>query len=83
MHVPETREIGATVIPEREAWPDVLPGKVSLVGIPAAKLFAGMKEEDILKLYLDFYHFNKNGQEYFARVITPTLIQLAASKHEH
>jgi hypothetical protein len=49
---------------------------VELLGIPPKKLFSGLSDEQVLKLYADPMHLNQNGQRYFTRLITPTLLQL-------
>jgi len=83
LHLPKTTEIGSAVIPEIAFWPEVFQARMELVGIPAAKLYAGMSREDILKLYLDFQHFNENGQKYFTPIITPALLNLYEAKASH
>ena len=83
LHLPNIMEIGSAVIPENACWPDVFHTRMELVGIPAAKLYAGMSREDILKLYLDFQHFNQNGQKYFTPIITPALLKLYEDEAGH
>jgi hypothetical protein len=75
-------EPNTPVIQERECWPEVLGTNVSMMGIPPAKLFSGLSELDIAKLFFgnDHFHFSKNGQQFFTRVITPTLIQIYESR---
>jgi hypothetical protein len=46
-----------------------------MIGIPPAKVFSGMTPTDITKLFYDPNHWNKNGQEYFAKLITPALLK--------
>ena len=80
LHTPSLRERGLTVISERQLWPEVLGAPVSMVGIPPAKLFAGIPAADVPKLFFDDFHFNQNGQDMFTRLITPVLLkQYAAS----
>jgi hypothetical protein len=76
LHMPMTKEIKSSVIEEPVFWPDFFNGDVTMVGIPGAKLFAGMSEADILKLYWNFEHLDQNGQEYFTSIITPSLAQI-------
>jgi hypothetical protein len=63
-------------IHEGRLWLDVFQGSTPLLGIAPARLFAGLGEDDIRKLYQDPVHFNQNGQAYFTRLITPQLIDL-------
>ena len=76
LHTPKIPELGSAVLPENADWPTLFHHRLTLVGIPAAKLYAGMKREDITKLYWDFQHLNQNGQIYFTGVITPRLLQV-------
>ena len=76
LHFPDIGERHEATINEREFWPDALSAPVAMAGIPPARLFAGMKDEDVLRLYYDPGHFNKNGQEYFTPFITPRLMEL-------
>jgi hypothetical protein len=71
-------ETNSPVILERECWPDVLGTNVTMLGIAPEKLFAGISGEDFPKLFYtpDWCHFNRNGQEFFTRVVTPALIQV-------
>jgi hypothetical protein len=71
-------------VPEREFWPDFLNRPVTMVGIPPARLFAGLTDADIYRLYANAghrnnafnSHFNRNGEEYFTALITPSLLNL-------
>lgn len=76
LHLPTTTEMRSSVVEEPVFWPDVFNGDVAMMGIPGASLFAGIADEDVQKLYYNFEHFNKNGQEYFTKIITPRLMQI-------
>jgi len=76
LHTPALHERGLTQIPERFAWPDVLGVPVDMLGIPPARLFAGLSAEDITKLFYEDGHFNENGQDLFTPLITPALVRL-------
>jgi hypothetical protein len=78
LHIPKVEEMRALAVPERECWPQVLPGGVILVGIPPASFLDGISDQDVCKLFYLHNHLNKNGQEYFTRAITPTLLKLYA-----
>jgi len=76
LHLPLSTEMKSSVIEEPVFWPDYFHGDVTMVGIPPTRLFEGMSEEDILKLFHNFEHLNQNGQDYFTRIITPALVQI-------
>lgn len=70
---------------EREFWPDFLNvSGLTMLGIPQARLFAGLSDADIYRLYYNAgrrggafnSHLNRNGQEYFTPLITPALLQI-------
>ena len=65
-------------IQERECWPEKFGTKITMVGIPPAKLFSGILPEDFQKLFYtpDYCHFNQNGQAFFTKIITPTLLEI-------
>ena len=81
LHMPETGEMRSPVIQERAFWPKALSPEDAVMGIPSAKLFEGLKDEEVLKLFFDDGHLNKNGQEYFTKLITPCLLQAYDSIH--
>lgn len=78
----------SSVIRERAVWPDVLQHQVKMVGIPPARLFAGLSEEELYRLYanaghINASHMNRNGQEYFTRLITPALLKIYETSTDH
>jgi len=81
LHLPELESADKTdpFIEERVDWPKVLGTNIAMVGIPPEKLFAGIPPEDIPKLYAHDAHLNKNGAEYFTKLITPALLKLYES----
>ena len=83
LHFPPSTKTGANVITERENWPAVLTNQCALMGIPPARLFAGMTDGEIARLYYGDDHFNQNGQAYFTRLITPALLQLYDTPADH
>lgn len=72
LHLPVVAEAKEALIVEREPWGD------HLVGIPAAKLFAGVPENALRKIFYDPGHLNQNGQDLFTQLITPALLALHA-----
>jgi hypothetical protein len=83
LHTPSLPERGLTVISERELWPEVLDAPVDIVGIPPAKLSAGIPAADVPKLFFDDAHLNQNGQEMFTPLITPVLLKQYAASTNH
>ena len=81
LHLPETAKMRNTTIRQREFWPQALGAKVEMIGIPPVKLFAGMKDEEVQRLFLDPYHLNANGAKSFTRLIVPALIQIYESQN--
>jgi hypothetical protein len=76
LHVPKTSELGASEVEEKAFWPAIFQSDLTMLGIPGAKIFAGMSSGDISRLYFDFQHFNRDGQKYFTPVITPALVRI-------
>jgi hypothetical protein len=75
LDMPETTEMKSSVLEEPAFWPDLFGSNLTMMGVPPAKLFGGMADENILKLFYNYEHFNQNGQEYFTSIITPSLVQ--------
>jgi hypothetical protein len=71
------------VIREREFWPDVLHADITIMGISPAKLYAGMTDDEVHKLFYNPAHLNKNGQEYFTQIITPSILEIYAAQANH
>lgn len=70
-------EKGPRVPMEYPEWnPANLREPAVIAGIPPDKLFAGVSDEERLKLYYDDAHFNENGQDFFTPLITPALLHL-------
>ena len=76
LHIPILDEKRSPRILEREFWPSFLNSNLTMMGIPETTLFAGLTDNEIESLYFDPNHFNQNGQEFLAPIITPTLILL-------
>jgi hypothetical protein len=79
------------VLRERAFWPDLLHCDISILGIPPARLFAGLSDDEIFRLYANAghrnnayaSHLNRNGQEYFTKLITPSILKLYESQTNH
>jgi hypothetical protein len=76
LHLPVLAEAHASVMAERADWPAIFGSHFKLLGVAPGKLFGGLSDDEVHKLYGDPVHFNRNGQEYFTPLITPVLIQL-------
>jgi len=83
LHIPTLDEAQSAVTEERNFWPEALGAEGVILGIPPAKLFGGLTDEEIRKLYLNTGHLNKNGVEHFTPLITPALLQIYDSPARH
>jgi len=83
LHMPDVSEGGATGIPESRYWPDFFQMDMPLMGIPCERLFAGLSDEQVKRLFCDLRHLNENGQVYFTPLITPTLLDLHENRPSH
>jgi hypothetical protein len=83
LHVPNLKELGRAVVSERECWPEVLGAPADIVGVPPARLFAGIPDACVEKLFYDDDHLNVNGQDVFTPIIYPELLKLYASSIAH
>lgn len=83
LHIPTLAEIRSPKIEERTFWPELMNADVALIGIPPAKMFAGISEADARKYFFNPFHLNANGQAYFTSLILPDLLQLYAHPTHH
>jgi hypothetical protein len=72
-------------IHERECWPQVLGTNVAMVGIAPEKLYSGLDESDLGRLFFmpDHIHYNENGEKLFTPLITPALLQIYENQTAH
>jgi hypothetical protein len=80
LYVPRSTEMRSATVNPNAFWPEFFPDNLTMMGIPPAALFAGLSDDDALKLYWEYRHFNVNGQEFFTPVVTPALVQLYEDK---
>jgi hypothetical protein len=83
LHLPWYEERTSSVIKESRKWPDLMQTDVCMMGIPEARLFAGLSEFEKTQLYYDPGHMNLNGQKYFTPLVTPALIQFYENHSRH
>ena len=76
LHLPQRTEDRSPVIEEPVFWPDLFDRNLTMMGIPPAKLFDGISDDGVNKLFFNYEHLNQNGQEYFTAVIAPRLAQI-------
>ena len=76
LHMPLSNEMKSPLINEPVFWPPLLGGDLTMMGIAPTKLFAGLSDEEVLKLFYNVEHLNQNGQTYFTSLITPSLMQV-------
>jgi hypothetical protein len=72
-------------ITERLDWPKVFGMDMTLVSVPPSMLYQGLTDAEIDKMYyiLDsaprqYLHLNRNGNEYFTRVVAPAIVEAYA-----
>ena len=82
-HAEIQKRTRAETIAERQFWPEVLGVPADIVGIPPAKLFAGIADADAAKLFYDDGHLNINGQDVFTPIITPEMLKLNSTSISH
>ena len=80
LYVPRSTELHSTTVNPNAFWPDIFQDDFTMVGIPPARLFAGLTDYDVLTLYWEYRHFNENGQRFFTPIVTPALVQLYENK---
>jgi len=83
LHLPMKDQIGSSEITEAAYWPDVLGTDVAMLGIPTGRLFHGMSESEIKRMFANGKHLNQNGMKYFTPLIVPALFQLYEGKPHH
>ena len=78
--LPRVSEMRDPLLQARTFWPDIVASEMTMIGIPPATLFQGISEAEVLKLYYDSDHFNRNGQKYYTSIIAPRIIETYVSK---
>ena len=81
LELPVLADAPVKTIQERAFWPEVFGGDLTMAGIPPAKLFAGLTDQELHWLFTNSGHFNKNGMAYFTPLITPALMQIYETRH--
>jgi hypothetical protein len=79
LSLPVLADAPVKTIRERARWPEVFGGDLKMIGLPPAKLFAGLSDEQLHWLFFNLAHFNKNGMAYFTPLITPALLRIYAT----
>jgi hypothetical protein len=76
LHIPVIDESHAPRIQERAFWPERFGTNLAMLGVPPARMFNGLSDDEIRRLYVNPTHLNKNGQIYFTSLILPSLLEL-------
>lgn len=76
VHPTQYSEREQAVIKERVLWPQEVGMPIDIVGITPAKFFAGISPADGQKLFYEDQHMNQNGQDFYTRLLTPTLLKI-------
>jgi hypothetical protein len=61
-----------------ENWSEYFGYPIEMIGVPPADYFAGLDEAKRNCLFWDVEHPNKNGADYFSKIIAPTLARTYA-----
>jgi hypothetical protein len=83
IQLPELEDAGASRITTRGNWSTILGYPTAIVGIPPDRAFAGLSPGDSQKLFYDPEHLNKNGQEYFEKLLTPALLKIYETRQDN
>jgi hypothetical protein len=76
LHIPVLSEVRSPILREKEFWPDLIGTNAIIFGIPPATMFSGLNNAEVFKLFFNPLHLNRNGQQYFTRLFTPTLLEI-------
>lgn len=76
LHIPMLDEARTPAIQERTFWQENSSDNLLLLGVPPLKMFSGLTDDEVRKMYANPGDMNKNGQEYFTRLITPALMKI-------
>ena len=76
LHIPDINEARLPLIREQAFWPKNFGTNLVMLGVPPARMFAGLTDEEVRQLFFNPGHFNQNGQAYFTHLVTPALISL-------
>jgi hypothetical protein len=76
LNIPVLADAAGPKLRERVFWPGIFKGDFWLVGLPPAKMFGGLTDQQLHWLFTNVGHLNKNGMMYFTPLITPALLQI-------
>ncbi len=82
LHLPELERRRDRMITERQDWTSFFGAPVELQGVAEGILFEGLTDVEVERCFFDGAHLNRNGQDYFTRVIAPRLIDAYSALHE-
>jgi hypothetical protein len=83
LHVPVYGEIRQPQICEPAFWPDLLGTNLIMLGVPPTKMFGGLTDDEVRKLFFNPSHFNKNGQTFFSALVLPKLLNVYETSTGH
>ena len=83
LHIPVLGEVRSPRIEERSFWPEIFGTNLVMLGIPPARMFAGLSDANIRELYFNPTHLNKNGQAYYTSLILPDLLNIYETSSGH
>ena len=83
LSIPVLANAQATNLQERTFWPAIFKKDFWLVGIPPAKMFDRLTDEQLHWLFTNRAHFNENGMTYFTPLVTPSLLRIYEAPIHH
>jgi len=83
LNLPVLADASVSTIRERVFWPEIFQDDFWMAGIPPAKLFAGLSDQQLHWLFTNSGHLNKNGMTYFTPLVCPALLQLYETSTNH
>jgi hypothetical protein len=60
LHIPVLGEVRSPRIEERSFWPEIFGTNLVMLGIPPARMFAGLSDANIRELYFNPTHLNRD-----------------------
>jgi hypothetical protein len=81
--IPVLADAAATNIQQRARWAGIFKCDFWLVGLPPAKMFNGLTDQQLHWLFTNRGHFNENGMTYFTPLVTPTLLKIYEAAPHH
>lgn len=76
LSVPKLKERQFNQVHEAQNWSNVFDPPPKLLGVNSQRLFRGLSDSEIRKLFTDSWHLNQNGTRYFSQAILSGLMEV-------